>query len=116
VYFLHHVLAVNHDRGPARHAQGNVQDGATLGEIDLLAAEHRVDSFAQAAFFREREKQAHGFVGDPVLGVVEENAAGLGGETLATRRIVGEKLAQRNVLDFFEVRLQRFPRGDIDGR
>ena len=33
----------------ARRAQGDVQDGAVLGGVDLLAAEHRVDPLAQAA-------------------------------------------------------------------
>ena len=41
--FGHHVLAIHHDGGVLRRAQGHVQDGAVLGHVDLLAAEHRVD-------------------------------------------------------------------------
>ena len=33
---------------PLRRAQRDVQHGAVLGDVDLLAAEHRVDPLAQA--------------------------------------------------------------------
>src|SRR5262249_32975608 len=41
------VLAVDDDRCPLWRTQGNVQDSAVLGDIDLVAAEHRVDARAQ---------------------------------------------------------------------
>jgi hypothetical protein len=34
-------------------AQGDVQDGAVLGDVDLVAAEHGVDALAQAGLFGE---------------------------------------------------------------
>ena len=37
------VLPVHDDRGVPRRAQGDVEDGPVLGDVDLLAAEHRVD-------------------------------------------------------------------------
>ena len=42
------VFAVDDDRLALGSAQGDVQDGAVLGDVDLVAAEHRVDLLAQA--------------------------------------------------------------------
>src|SRR5690606_12602838 len=39
----HHVVAVHEDRSVESVAQGDVQDGAVLGEVDALAGEHRSD-------------------------------------------------------------------------
>ncbi len=69
----HHVLAVDDDRCPSRRAQGHVQHGAVLGDVDLLAAEHGVDPRAQAGFLRQLQEQLEGFVGDAILRVVEED-------------------------------------------
>ena len=44
----HDVLAVDDDRLPLRGAQGDVQHGAVLGDVDLVAAEHGVDPLPQA--------------------------------------------------------------------
>jgi hypothetical protein len=44
----HDVLAVEHDRTPHRRPERDVQDGASLGDVDPLAAEHRVDVRAQS--------------------------------------------------------------------
>ena len=38
----HHVLAVDQNRLAGEIAQGGVQDGALLGDVDLLAGEHRL--------------------------------------------------------------------------
>ena len=45
----HDVLAVDYDRRAARRAQRDVQHGAVFGDVDLVAAEHRVDALAQPA-------------------------------------------------------------------
>ena len=47
VHLRHDVLAVDDDRASARHAQRDVQHGAVLGDVDLLAAEHRVDALGE---------------------------------------------------------------------
>ena len=47
------LLAVVHDRGAARCAQRNVKHGAVLRDIDLVAAEHRLDALAQPALLGE---------------------------------------------------------------
>ena len=56
---------------PFGRPQRHVQDGSVLGDVDLLAAKHGVDSVSQPAFFRELQEQLQGFVGDAVLRVVE---------------------------------------------
>ena len=94
-------------------AQGDVQDGAVLGTIDLVAAKHGFDAVAQAGLFGEGDEQAQGLVGDAVLGVVEEEAAGLGGEALAASGVFGEEIAQMLCADRLEVALQRLPRGAL---
>ena len=62
----------------ARRAQRDVQHGAVLGDVDLLAAEHRVDALAQARLARPAAtQQPQRLVGDAVLRVVEVEAGGL---------------------------------------
>ena len=56
--FGYYVHAVHHDRLVLRRSQGDVQNGAFLGDIDLLAAKHGVDPLAQAGLIREFEQQA----------------------------------------------------------
>ena len=48
----HHVLAVDDDRCVLGCAQGDVQDGSVLRDVDLVSAEHGVDSRSQAAIPR----------------------------------------------------------------
>ena len=43
------VLAVDHEVRVAGHAQRDVEDGAVLGDVDVLAAEHRVDAVPEPA-------------------------------------------------------------------
>ena len=49
MHLRHDVLAVHDDRCASRRAQGDVQDGAVLGDVDLVTAEHGVDPRAQPA-------------------------------------------------------------------
>ena len=47
VDLLDDVDAVDDQRALARHPQRDVQDGAVLGDVDLLAGEHRVAALAR---------------------------------------------------------------------
>ena len=49
----------------------DVQDGAVLGDVDVLAGEHRVDPLPQPRLLGQRDKQPERLVRDPVLRVVE---------------------------------------------
>ena len=86
-----------------------MQDGTPLGDIDLLAAEHGVDAPPQAGFFRQLQKQLHGFVGDTVFGIVEADARGLDGQAPGALWIAGEELAQMQVPDLLVVGLEGLP-------
>ena len=90
----HDVLAVDHDRGVARRAQRHVEHRAVLGDVDLLAPEHRVDAAAQTALLGKLQEQPQRLVRDAVLRVIEEEPRALGGETLSSLGIVSEELAQ----------------------
>ena len=85
---------------PARRAQGHVQDGALLRDIDFLAAKHGVDPLPQAGFFRQLKQELEGLVGDAILRVIEEQAHRLGRHALAAFRIGGKKFSEMQALDF----------------
>ena len=86
----HHVLAVDDDGYPFRRTQCHVQDGAIFGDVDFLAAKHRVDPGAQPGSFGELDEQLERLVVDAILRVVEVDAGGVRGHPLAARGIVGE--------------------------
>ena len=77
-----------------RRAQGHVQDGPVLRDVDLLAAEHGVDPRSQAGFLRQLQEELEGLVGDAILRVIEEDAHGLGRHPLAALGIIREELPQ----------------------
>ncbi len=98
MHLRHHVLAVDHDRGASRRAQRDVQHGPVLGDVDLLAVEHRVDAGAQPGSLRELDEKRERLVGDAVLRVVEIDAGRFRRHPLAPRGVVGEQLAQMHPL------------------
>ena len=103
------VDAVDEERAPAWHAQRDMEDGAVLGRVDPVAAEHRLRALAQPRLLGELEEQPQRLVGDAVLRVVEVDAGALGGETLAARRVLGEEVAQVCLADLRVVALERLP-------
>ena len=102
----HGVDAVNDDPFGFRR----VQRGALFRRIDPVAAEHGLDPLPQAALLGQSREQAHRLIGDAVLGVVEVEAVGLGGQTLAAAGIVGEEPPQMKGADSRSMNLKRFPR------
>ncbi len=92
-----------------RRAQRGMQHGAILGDVDLVAAEHGVDAGAQAGLPGQLQQQPEGLVGDPVLGIVEIEAAGLQHHALAALGIVCEQRAQMQVLDVLVVAREGLP-------
>ena len=87
-----------------------MQHRPLLGDVDLLAAEHRIGALAQLRFFGQGEQQLDRLVGDAVLRVVEEQAHSLRRQTLTALWVVGEEGAQMYLGDFARVRLQVLPR------
>ncbi len=88
----HHVLAIHDDGLPLGGAQGHVQDGPLFGDVDLLAPEHGIDSGPQAGFLRQLQQQRYRLVGNAVLGIIEVDADGLGGQALPALGISREEL------------------------
>ena len=110
VHLGDHVDAVHGQRLARGHAQGDVQHGAVLGDVDVLPAEHRVPAFGQAGLFGQVDQQPYGLVGDPVLGVVEVDPGRLRGQPFPTAGVPGEEVAQVPPRDLVMVALQRLPR------
>ena len=58
VDLLDDVVAVDDQRALARHPQRDVQHGAVLGDVDVLAAEHRVAALGEPRLLGERRRAA----------------------------------------------------------
>ena len=111
VYLGHDVLAVDDNRRTAGRAQGDVERGALLGEVDLLAAEHEVDSPAQLALLGQLQQVRQRFVGHALFGIVQIQPRPFGDQPLAAAGIVCEELTQVHVAKSLVVRRERPPRG-----
>ena len=96
------VDPVHDERGPLRHAQGDVQHRAVLGHVDPLAREHGVPVPLELRLLGQLDQEAQGLVGDPVFRIVEVEPDGLRAEPLAPGRILGEELAEMAALDLGE--------------
>src|SRR5208282_5698104 len=107
----HNVLAIDDDRGVARRPERDMQHSAPLRDIDLVAAEHRVDAVAQARLLRKLNEQFDGLVGNAILGVVERNAGSRERESFAPPRIVRKELTQMERADRLLMGQERSPRG-----
>jgi len=94
VDFGDYVLAVYLDGFGGWGAEGDVEDGAVLGGVDFLAGEHAFGVLLEAGLVGEVEEEGEGFVGDAVLRVVEEKAAGFGGEAGSAGGIRLEEFAE----------------------
>src|SRR4051794_40526866 len=86
-----------------------MEHGAVLGDVEVLTAEHRVDPFAQPGGLRQRDEQADGLRGDPVLRVVEVEVAELHGQRGAAGGVVGEQIAKLELADLLVVLAQCLP-------
>ena len=82
------VDPVDDQRRRARHAQRDVEHGAVLGVVDVLAGEHRGGPLPHPCLVGEGEQQPQRLVGDAVLGVVEVDVDRVGGQPGAARRVL----------------------------
>ena len=92
-----------------RGAQGHVQDGSFLREVDLFAPEHGVNPGSQAGFLGQLQEQLEGFVGDAILGVIQVEAHGLGGHPLAAAGIVLKEFPEMQLPNLLIVGFQGLP-------
>ena len=77
VHVRHDVLAVEDDRRAARRAKRDVEHRALFRRVDSLAAEHRLDVFAQSTRVSQIDEEPDRLVGDAVLRVIEVEAGRL---------------------------------------
>ncbi len=111
VHLGHDVLAVHLDGPPAAVAQGRVQHGAPLGGVDLLAGEHALAPALELALAGQLTEQRHRLVGDPVLGVIQQDLPPAQGEALEALGVGGEEIAHVHVGHLFVVAGERLPGG-----
>jgi hypothetical protein len=109
LYIGHDILAVHVNGMAGAVAQRGMQGGAPLGEIDLLAAEHAPDRGGQPGLYGQGHQQLDGFIGDAVLGVIEQQVAELQREFAEARRVVPEHPAHVQRFDRGMVRLECLP-------
>jgi hypothetical protein len=86
-----------------------MKDGPVLRDVDVLPVEHRLAALGEPGLLGQLRQQSQGLAGDPVLGVVEEEAGGLGGQALPALGVLGEQVTEVAVLDLGVVALQRLP-------
>ena len=91
-----------------------MENRPSLGAVDLAAGEHRFDVCPEIDRFSQGEKQAHCLSGYPVLGVIQEQAGGLGGVGFTSPRIIPEKVPEMHSPDVLVMLLQGFPLFEIN--
>lgn len=107
--FRHHVLAIDHDRVATLVAESGVEHGALFGGVDLFTAKVLGAHVFEIGGLQEVLEFCHGFVGDDVLGVVQEKSAGFGAELRSTGGVLGEEFLHVPGLGGFGVGLEGLP-------
>src|SRR4029079_18493713 len=88
------VVAVNADVRTLRQAQRGVQHGALLGDVDLLAGEHRVTPGLDAGRGGDSDEGVEDGVVDQVLGEVDAQVGRLQQVAVGPTGIRIEQVAQ----------------------
>src|SRR5262249_38370936 len=88
MYFGNDVFTIDHYDRVSRGAQRDVEHGPIFSDVDLLPAEHSVDPGSETSLLSELNQQGERFAGDAVLGVIQENARGLGGHAFTAPRVI----------------------------
>jgi hypothetical protein len=73
-HFVHpryDIVTIEHDRCATRHAKRHVQHRSLFSRVDLLSAEHRLNTAAQPAGVGQPHEQSDSLVRDAVLRIVE---------------------------------------------
>ena len=107
--FGHHVLAIDANRIVTLVAQSGVEHGALFGGVNLFAGKVLAAHVFETGRLQEVLELGHGFVGDDVLGVVQEEAAGFGAELFGTSRVLCEEFLHVPGLGDFGVGFESLP-------
>ena len=110
VHLGHNIDSVNENLFTPGGAQGDVKNSPILRDVDLLAAEHGLNAFTEAALLGEIDEEADRLVRDTILRVVQVKAGTFGGQALAAKGIIGEERPQMHIADLPVMLLQGLPR------
>ncbi len=88
------INVIDFYRCRAGSAEGGVEDGAVLRDVDLVTTEHGVNLAAQTGGVREIDEASNCLAGDEVFRIIQEKPSGFELELLSAGRIGGEKLAE----------------------
>ena len=110
-----HIDTIDLDHLSPGSTEGDMENGTTLGDVDLLPGEHLVAVLLESSLLGELDKKGKRLVGDAVLRVVEVETAGLGGKSLTTGRISGEEFLEGCLGDLVAVFSEGFPGGELGG-
>ena len=110
VHIGDHVLAVDRQGVSRGAAQRGVQDGAILGDVDVLARVHAVAQLQDAGLLSEGEEVAHQRGAHEVLRQVDVQVGSVEGESLGAVGVVREQLAQVGIEVVGQL-VERVPRG-----
>ena len=110
VFFLRSLAEqydlVDEELGVAGQPQRGVQHGAILGDVDVLAAEHRGAAPRQVDLVGEPQQGRDDVVGDEVLGEVHAEVSEVEGELLRAARVgrePGAEVGHEGVLERVQV-------------
>ena len=94
MHLWNNINAIDFDRRRAWSAEGGVEDGAVLGDVDFIAPEHGIDFATQTGGVREIDEASDCLAGDQVFRIIQEKPSGFELELLSAGRIGGKKLAK----------------------
>lgn len=92
--FWNNINPIDFDRCRTRSAEGCVEHGAVLGDVDLFTTEHGINLPAQPGGVREIDQAINCLAGDEVFRIIQEKPGGFELELLSAGRIGGKELAK----------------------
>ena len=107
--FRHDILAIDANRIVALVAECGVEHGALFGGVNLFACKVLGAHVFEIGGLQEVLELGHGFVGDDVLGVVEEESAGFSAELVSASRVLREEFLHLPSLGDFGMGLEGLP-------
>ena len=94
VHVRHDVDSVDRHHRALRGTERNVHHGAVLGDVDVLAGEHRIAARFDPRRFGQLDQRRQDTIVDAVLRVVDAQVGHVDHVALGASRVVGEQLAE----------------------
>gem|GEM_PF-5477845 len=104
-----HVLSLHRDRLGFRGSEGGVQGRAVFRGVHPLPLEKGIDALLQLPGAGQRHECGQTVVGDPVLGIVQQQPGGFQGVARVAFRIFGEQFTHMAGPQVFGLLPERFP-------